>query len=330
MRPASAHAIRGSAGCSWRSPTSRSRRRAGRSGPKGSGSSAPASIGWPSPGVVLLHDRLRPGTTANIDHLAVAPTGVWVIDAKRYQGQVAKKDVGGWFSTDIRLYVGRRDCTKLVAAMSKQVAAVRAALGAEWAEVPVRPVLCFVDAEWGWFAKPFDMDGVLVTWGKAARELLVRPGPYAPESVELMAARLGERLRPASYDAGRQRSVHERPAGVAAVLEHLHRREGGVGEAAQRVAAPLARRQRRRPVAGQVEGVDQRHVVEPDVARVVLLVVGEDDDPLVALGVEVLGDGGVAEGGVAHRADQAVPPWPRRPAPTCRPGRPPGGCARRR
>ena len=149
-------------------------------------------------GVVLLHDRLRPGTTANIDHLAVAPTGVWVIDAKRYEGQVAKKDVGGWFSTDIRLYVGRRDCTKLVAAMSKQVAAVRAALGAEWAEVPVRPVLCFVDAEWGWFAKPFAMDGVLVTWGKAARELLVRPGPYAPESVELMAARLGERLRPAS------------------------------------------------------------------------------------------------------------------------------------
>ena len=133
-------------------------------------------------GVVLLHDRLRPGTTANIDHLAVAPTGVWVIDAKRYRGQVAKKDVGGWFSTDIRLYVGRRDCTELVVAMSKQVAAVRAALGAEWSEVPVRPMLCFVDAEWGWFAKLFDLDGVVVTWGKAARELLARPGRTHPRA----------------------------------------------------------------------------------------------------------------------------------------------------
>jgi hypothetical protein len=89
-------------------------------------------------GVIMLHDRRRPGTTANIDHLAVAPTGVWVIDAKRYAGQVSKKDVGGWFSSDVRLFVGRRDCTKLVTGMAKQVDAVRTALGAEWADVPVR------------------------------------------------------------------------------------------------------------------------------------------------------------------------------------------------
>jgi hypothetical protein len=74
-------------------------------------------------GVIALHDRVRPGTTANIDHMAVTPSGVWVIDAKRYAGQVTKKDVGGWFSTDARLFVGRRDCMKLVSAMSKQVAA---------------------------------------------------------------------------------------------------------------------------------------------------------------------------------------------------------------
>ncbi|MEA2842493.1 MAG: hypothetical protein QOJ69_164 [Actinomycetota bacterium] len=149
-------------------------------------------------GVLSLHDRLRPGTRANIDHLAVAPSGVWVIDAKRYDGQVAKKDVGGWFATDIRLYVGRRDCTTLVTGMSKQVAAVRAALGSDWTEVPVRPVLCFVGAEWAWLASPFDLRGVLVTWPMAARELLVRPGPYGPECVKLIAAELGERLRPAS------------------------------------------------------------------------------------------------------------------------------------
>ncbi len=148
-------------------------------------------------GVVALHDRLRPGTQANIDHVAVTPSGVWVIDAKRYKGEVTKKDVGGCFSTDVRLYVGRRDCSKLVVAMSKQVAAVRLSLGADWADVPVRPMLCFVDAEWRWFAKPFKLKGVLVTCPKAARDLLVRSGPYPPPTVELIAARLDDRLEPA-------------------------------------------------------------------------------------------------------------------------------------
>ncbi|MDQ3640349.1 MAG: NERD domain-containing protein [Actinomycetota bacterium] len=147
---------------------------------------------------VISHDRLRPGTTANIDHLGVAASGVWVIDAKRYKGVVAKRDVGGWLSTDVRLFVGRRDCMKLVAAMSKQVAAVRKVLGADWADVPVRPMLCFVDAEWRWFAKPFELDGVIVTWPNAARALLVGAGPLAPEMVERIATRLDEELEPAS------------------------------------------------------------------------------------------------------------------------------------
>ena len=89
---------------------------------------------------------------------------MWVVDAKRYAGQVAKRDVGGWLRRDVRLFVGRRDCMKLVQAMPKQIGAVRDALGGEWAEVPVLAMLCFVDADWQWFAKPFELDGVLVTW----------------------------------------------------------------------------------------------------------------------------------------------------------------------
>lgn len=36
-----------------------------------------------------------------------------------------------------------------------------------------------VETDWRWFASPFELDGVLVTWPRALRELLVRPGPYA-------------------------------------------------------------------------------------------------------------------------------------------------------
>lgn len=122
---------------------------------------------------------------------------MWVIDAKRYRGAVARRDVGGWFKTDLRLYVGRRDCTKLVSAMDKQVAAVRRALEGEWAHVPVRPMLCFVDAEWGWFAKPIDISGVVVAWPKAAVKVLSRPGNYAGEDVTRISAHLATRLKPA-------------------------------------------------------------------------------------------------------------------------------------
>src|SRR5438477_561951 len=37
---------------------------------------------------VVLHDRRMPGGRGNIDHLVVAPTGVYVVDAKDVQGKV--------------------------------------------------------------------------------------------------------------------------------------------------------------------------------------------------------------------------------------------------
>ena len=38
-------------------------------------------------------------------------------------------------------------------------------------------LMCFVDAEWGFFSSPFKVDGVRVTWGKAAAEAVKQPGP---------------------------------------------------------------------------------------------------------------------------------------------------------
>ncbi|MGB3375417.1 MAG: nuclease-related domain-containing protein [Microbacterium sp.] len=35
----------------------------------------------------VLNDRRLPGTRANIDHIVVAPSGVWVVDAKRYRAK---------------------------------------------------------------------------------------------------------------------------------------------------------------------------------------------------------------------------------------------------
>ena len=62
------------------------------------------------PDVVVLNDRRVPGTLGNIDHLVIAPAGLFVVDAKRYDGHLRIRDRGGLFRTDERLYVGGRDC----------------------------------------------------------------------------------------------------------------------------------------------------------------------------------------------------------------------------
>src|SRR5262249_54466589 len=68
------------------------------------------------PGTLVLHDRRMPGSRANIDHIAVAPTGVYVIDAKRYKGKI---DVQRLRSGEEKLVIGGRNKTKLVAGLTK-------------------------------------------------------------------------------------------------------------------------------------------------------------------------------------------------------------------
>lgn len=96
------------------------------------------------PSVVVLHDRWIPPTRANIDHMAIAPTGVWVIDAKRYTGKVAvSKPIFG----HAKLTIAGRDKSKLVDGLAKQVGLVQDVMATLAAEVAVRGALCFVDSE---------------------------------------------------------------------------------------------------------------------------------------------------------------------------------------
>lgn len=143
---------------------------------------------------VLLHDRKVPKTRGNIDHLAIAASGVWVIDAKKYTGLVERRDKGGWFKTDHHLYVGRRDRTKLADGLAWQIAAVGAALGDT--DIPITPALCFIDAEWRLFAKPFQLNGVWVTWGKTLADMIAAPGSLNQTDVMRVAGRLATALPP--------------------------------------------------------------------------------------------------------------------------------------
>jgi hypothetical protein len=147
---------------------------------------------------VVLHDRKVPKTRGNIDHLVVAPSGIWIIDAKNYNGKVERRDVGGWSSTNIQLFVGGRNQTKLLTGMDWQAAAVRAVLDPiGFAEAPVRTALCFTNSEWPMFAKPLQIDGVTITWPTKLIEAVRTTGPLDTTSIDTLARHLISKL-PAS------------------------------------------------------------------------------------------------------------------------------------
>ena len=99
------------------------------------------------------------------------------------------------FRSDVRLFVNGRDRTKLIDGMTRQVAAVHDVVGSV---APIVPVLCFIDADLGIFARPFTLRGVRVTWFKPLRKQLRADGPLLPEGVADLALRLGHGLRPAA------------------------------------------------------------------------------------------------------------------------------------
>jgi hypothetical protein len=108
---------------------------------------------------------------------------VFVVDAKNYKGRVETRNRGGFFSTDTRLYVGGRDKTALVACMTKQVQAVRAALDDQDASLQICKTICFVDAEWSLFARPIKMEGVHVLWPHALGKLIRTEGSLSCDEI---------------------------------------------------------------------------------------------------------------------------------------------------
>ena len=123
-------------------------------------------------GLRVLHDRRVPGTRGNIDHIAIAPAGVFVVDAKAYEGLIEIRNYGWFWKPDWRLTVGRRDKSKLATGMTWQVEAVRAALEAAGVDPtpPVTPVLCFVDGRWPFFRPPEEYAGVRLESERSIRD----------------------------------------------------------------------------------------------------------------------------------------------------------------
>ena len=147
-----------------------------------------------SDSVITLHNRRMPGGLGDIDHVAVAPTGVWVIDTKDWKGKV---EIESPLFGSPRLLVGGRECAKLIDGLERQIAAVRAALnrGGDH-QIPLQGALCFTKADLP-FLRTQTFRGHLVLYRKALAKRLNADGRLSPATIEQVARKLATGLPPA-------------------------------------------------------------------------------------------------------------------------------------
>jgi hypothetical protein len=150
-------------------------------------------------GCHVLHDRKVPKSKANIDHIVVSNSGVYIVDAKNYKGVVKVESYGGVFSDKTyKLKVGGSDRTKLAEGMLWQISVVKNILDTAGLQVPITGVLAFYDAEWPLFGKGImDIKNVKVTGLKGTVEIITKPGPLTPQQTRNIATALLEVLKPA-------------------------------------------------------------------------------------------------------------------------------------
>jgi hypothetical protein len=141
--------------------------------------------------LMVLHDRRMPRGRGNIDHLAVAPSGVFVIDAKQYSGKVRVADAG---FRGLRLVIADRDRTKLLDGLDRRVSVVRDALAAHGhADVSGHGVLCFTTADLPRF-KTLEVRGQFLLTRRGLGKRLDADGPVSAPAIEAVAHALATAL----------------------------------------------------------------------------------------------------------------------------------------
>jgi hypothetical protein len=135
-------------------------------------------------GFRAIHDRLIPGSRANIDHIVVGPTGVFVVETKSYTGKLSVRRGEVWVA-------GRRK-TGILSQAKREAAAVAAVVS----PVPVTPLICVHRADLGWFK--VEVEGIRIVGPREMVKLLRKaPVQLAPNQVAWLADRLERTLRPA-------------------------------------------------------------------------------------------------------------------------------------
>ena len=149
------------------------------------------------PDVPILYDRRMPRSRANIDLIAVAGSGVYVVDVKRYRGKVEVRTPP---FRESKLRIAGRDETKLIDGLHRQVEVVRAAVAETGHDVAIHGCLCFV-APAGLLAdnglpllRRLTIRGYPLLVPRALARQLNRSGPLTATRAHLLYAELARHL----------------------------------------------------------------------------------------------------------------------------------------
>lgn len=150
--------------------------------------------------VIVLHDRRIGGrSSANIDHIAIAPIGVTVIDTKssRVRVQLA---TAGIVNRRERLLVNGRDRTRQLESLRRQIERVAGVLEHKgFGQVPVFGALCFPFMRREWLHYSRACDGLITVDDPAhIAKQLKRSGPLSVAEIDDLAEALRSGLPPAS------------------------------------------------------------------------------------------------------------------------------------
>lgn len=145
----------------------------------------------------ILTDRGIPGTRTNIDHLVVAPSGIWVIDSKYWEGRIEYRP-DSVTSAHYRLWVGGVDRTDKLDKIYAQVIPVAQIVGKG---IPIEAALVLVLGDWSLASmprllmnRPFKHGPVWIAPPRVLIKRMNGPGPLSTEDVERLATLLDERL----------------------------------------------------------------------------------------------------------------------------------------
>jgi hypothetical protein len=150
-------------------------------------------------GWYVLHDRYKPGSTANLDHVVVGPPGLFVIDAKNWKPAPLRFDERGMslqgYRKDRELR-GTAGCVELV---------LQRAIGA-YADLPATGVLAFVQ-DMG-LRVPVEHHGVCILQSADLLAWLTSRAPVLDRAaVQRVGATLDAALPPR---AGKAKPIHRR------------------------------------------------------------------------------------------------------------------------
>jgi len=131
-----------------------------------------------SPDFSVLHDRRIPLSQANVDHIVIGPTGVFVIETKRYSGRLTVHGA--------EVFVAGRRRTKIVEQALWEAEVVRRVLAEAGERQQVTPLLCVHHAQMPWRAAR--VAGVSIVSAARLVEMLTR-GPTILESTQAVLVR---------------------------------------------------------------------------------------------------------------------------------------------